>query len=325
MRVGSQNLGPLLRQLQSAGMTVIAADEVPPSLARLIPGHQVKAEVLSQLANGRTLVRVAGEALALNLPYPPGPGTLLDLTFLGAQPRLTFALADARQSEVKLDLSATGRWLTQPDTAKAAEGAPLPRIDRLLEGLAADPARLAQRLREVVGRSGLFYESHLLEWATGRRPLADLLAEPQGTLSPLLRETAEPETRPPAPPAPPPGDPRTLPLVKEQLALLADGQYLWRGEARQGEPLSWRIEQDGGGRGDEAERGWSTSLELELPAMGPVSAELRLRGQELTLALEAADEERAALLRAHAGSLREALAACGIQLTAVEVRHAAAR
>lgn len=42
-----------------------------------------------------------------------------------------------------------------------------------------DPARLQQGLQEALGKSGLFYESHVAEWAEGKRPLLELMREPQ--------------------------------------------------------------------------------------------------------------------------------------------------
>jgi hypothetical protein len=39
--------------------------------------------------------------------------------------------------------------------------------------------RPACALRDAVASSGLFYESHVAEWAEGKRPLASLLLEPQ--------------------------------------------------------------------------------------------------------------------------------------------------
>ena len=42
-----------------------------------------------------------------------------------------------------------------------------------------DPQKIASGLENAIGKSGLFYESHLAEWAGGARPLAELKSEPQ--------------------------------------------------------------------------------------------------------------------------------------------------
>lgn len=44
------------------------------------------------------------------------------------------------------------------------------------------PDQIAQTLARVVTESGLFYESHLLEWTQGKRDLDSLLREPQARL-----------------------------------------------------------------------------------------------------------------------------------------------
>jgi hypothetical protein len=44
-------------------------------------------------------------------------------------------------------------------------------------------AEILPQLAKAISQSGLFYEAHLVQWALGQRPLADLLAEPQGALS----------------------------------------------------------------------------------------------------------------------------------------------
>lgn len=45
-------------------------------------------------------------------------------------------------------------------------------------------ALLARALQQTLENSGLFYESHLVQWASGQRPIADLDREPQSHLTP---------------------------------------------------------------------------------------------------------------------------------------------
>ncbi|MCY0385972.1 flagellar hook-length control protein FliK [Robbsia sp. Bb-Pol-6] len=46
-------------------------------------------------------------------------------------------------------------------------------------------ALLARALQQTLENSGLFYESHLAQWAGGQRPITDLDREPQSHLAPL--------------------------------------------------------------------------------------------------------------------------------------------
>ncbi|MHB1706471.1 MAG: flagellar hook-length control protein FliK [Acidithiobacillus sp.] len=149
--------------------------------------------VLGQNQSGQTLVQIAGNQVAMDLPGNWAPGARISLLFLGTQSRPTFlylnpaplpsdhvALSPTAQSLV--EIRQTGKGPAGPDstaTAPVAARMPLP------------TAQLARALEGALRSSGLFYESHLAAWAEGRIPLATLLAEPQGALS-NPRATANP-------------------------------------------------------------------------------------------------------------------------------------
>lgn len=58
-------------------------------------------------------------------------------------------------------------------------------------GLPANPSAMAEGLRQTVGQSGIFYESHLSRWFKGDFPEQLLRQEPQGRLPMLLRAGGE--------------------------------------------------------------------------------------------------------------------------------------
>lgn len=69
-------------------------------------------------------------------------------------------------------------------------------------------ADLRQALATLLTNSGIFYESHLAEWAQGSRPLSALLAEPQAQLGRAAQQSQQaPQGQPQAaqPASPPPG------------------------------------------------------------------------------------------------------------------------
>src|SRR6202000_2386975 len=79
--------------------------------------------------------------------------------------------------------------------------------------------------------------------------------------------------------------PATIPLVRQQLDMLATGQFRWTGEAWPGAKLDWTIEQDGdewdrsgGGAASEDDQPWRTRVTLSLPTLGTVDAALTLTG-----------------------------------------------
>ncbi|MGH8777822.1 flagellar hook-length control protein FliK [Paraburkholderia sp.] len=119
----------------------------------------------------------------------------------------------------------------------------------------------------------------------------------------------------------------TIPLVRQQLDLLATGQFRWTGEAWPGARLDWTIEQDDDGRGREGSDSassddipWRTRLTLSLPTLGTVDAELTLTGTQLFARVQASPGG-ATRLAAHGESFRQRLAAVGIDLGALSIRE----
>ncbi|SEK00499.1 flagellar hook-length control protein FliK [Paraburkholderia diazotrophica] len=122
--------------------------------------------------------------------------------------------------------------------------------------------------------------------------------------------------------------PATIPLVRQQLDLLATGQFRWTGEAWPGARLDWTIEQEGdewrrGGSGASSaddEYPWRTRLTLSLPTLGTVDAELTLTGTRL-VARVLASPGGAARLSAQGDAFRQRLAQAGIELSGLSIRE----
>ncbi|NIG00326.1 flagellar hook-length control protein FliK, partial [Burkholderia sp. Ax-1720] len=115
-------------------------------------------------------------------------------------------------------------------------------------------------------------------------------------------------------------NPATLPLVRQQLDLLATQQFRWSGEAWPGARLDWSVEPDAGGtQPGEAPLAWRTRLMLSLPTLGAVDAELVLTGTQLVARLRANDAG-AARLSAHGEALRQRLQASGLELGGLTIR-----
>ena len=121
--------------------------------------------------------------------------------------------------------------------------------------------------------------------------------------------------------------PATVPLVRQQLDLLATGQFRWSGEAWPGARLDWTIEQDGdewdrsgGGMASEDDQPWRTRLTLSLPTLGTVDADLTLTGMRLVARVQASPGG-AARLALQGESFRQRLAAAGIELQGLTIRE----
>ncbi len=119
--------------------------------------------------------------------------------------------------------------------------------------------------------------------------------------------------------------PAALPIVRQQLDLLATDQFRWIGEVWPGARLDWLIEPDDtrGRDPGAADPGdgiaWHTRLTLALPSLGMVDADLTLNGEQITARLRA-NETGAARLSSHGEQLRQRLAAAGLQLSGLSIR-----
>jgi hypothetical protein len=124
--------------------------------------------------------------------------------------------------------------------------------------------------------------------------------------------------------------PATVTLVRQQLDLLATGQFRWSGEAWPGARLDWTVEEGvdrwsrGGSPGDDAAdtQPWRTRLTLSLPLLGTVDAELTLVGSQLAARVQAS-AAGAARLAAQGEFFKQRLAAVGIALNVLSIREIA--
>ena len=218
-------------------------------------------------------------------------------------------------------------------TGGPAGGQPLP------TGMAGP---LALALSQALQGSGLFYESHLRDFAFGQRTLGQMLAEPQALAG---RETANPggaqarggtetagqqatsqagqqqggQQAAQAGGAHLAGallglDPSTHALVRQQLETLANQGFAWQGEAWPGTDLEWEVQRRTP-RHDEPEATdqWATRLNLRLPGLGEVQARLSLSGTQLVMHL--ASPEGAGIMAEHTEMLRRRLEAQGLRLS----------
>jgi hypothetical protein len=176
----------------------------------------------------------------------------------------------------------------------------------------ADPAALAASLKQAFGKSGLFYESHVAEWAQGSRALAELANEPQ-------QQAAQNGARPN------PQDPATAQFISMQLAAQEQSQLAWKGQLWPGQPMEWDVKREAhGGGGDDDGAIWNSRLRLRFPELGELDVQLRMVGGALQIGLATGDDATAALLRQHAPNLAGALDSVGTPLAGFDARARAA-
>jgi hypothetical protein len=205
---------------------------------------------------------------------------------------------------------ALGDVIAAAQKAEAPATAALGRTP-LLDAPGLDAGKIAAALQQGMEKSGLFYESHVAEWARGARPQAELAAEPQA------RGMA------------PPSDPATAQLINLQLNAHEQARIAWQGQLWPGQELRWEIERDAperdahGRDGDRDGQGaWQSSLKLRFGNLGEVAAKLVLSGGQLHIRLDAPESARG-LLEAGSARLAEALDASGTPLTTLAIHGAA--
>jgi hypothetical protein len=166
--------------------------EIPSDLPDLQKGQVFRAHIQEALPENTFKALVAGRSLTLSLPEGAKAGDTLDLVVIDRTPRAIVAkmaergLAAGGEPYQHATLSRTGQLIA---SLLGREGEPalpaaLNRGRSLLPQAPANAAALVQglspKLALAVSTSGLFYEAHQVQWALGQRPLASLLAEPQG-------------------------------------------------------------------------------------------------------------------------------------------------
>lgn len=298
-------------------------------LEQMAVGKFLNAQVVDRLSSGSWLVRVTQPAttqslsaqaaetgLEVHMQLPTGIqlGDKLELTLLAREPHLTFGIGYPNPATTTT-LSPTARLidqlLHQAEQAQqphhvVGQAALLPDVQAATQDVLAP--QLANQLQQALERSGLFYESHLRQWANGERSLAQIRQEPQNqTDSPQasgLQASAQ------------------VPL---QLDTLEQRHFAWQGEFWPGQPLQWEVSKDGRGNGS-AEPGaaaaaWNTVLKLELPELGSVDVRIRLQGQRVQLQVRAERELAIARLHAERQRLDDALAAAGTALDGFMVQR----
>jgi hypothetical protein len=121
-----------------------------------------------------------------------------------------------------------------------------------------------------------------------------------------------------------PVNPASLPLVRQQIDVMDTRQIVWQGAVWPGQPLRWLVESppehEAGAGGQAHERDaavWHTRLDLALPRLGSIAADVWLTSHGMHLAFTADDAAHAAM-RAEAASLSDRMATAGLNLTGIQ-------
>jgi hypothetical protein len=206
-------------------------------------------------------------------------------------------------------------------TAMAGDSAPTAIIARtpLLASATVPAAQVAVVLKDAIGTSGLFYESHVAEWSQGKRALPELLREPQ-----MQKALASPENA--ARQAAPAADAATAQFINLQLSTQEQARVAWQGQVWPGQHMQWEIHKDAPERGPRDGHGeagspvWRSGVRFRFPLLGDIGATVVIAGEKLYIQVDAGSSATGALLRARSGELTTALAAAGTPLASLDIR-----
>ncbi|MFA7279764.1 MAG: flagellar hook-length control protein FliK [Sterolibacterium sp.] len=182
--------------------------QVSEVLSDLVPGQRVLAAIQSMLPNGAYRALINQHDVILALPFSAKAGDSLELEVVENGGKLALALvshnakgaegaAAGERPAVETTLSRTGNFiaglLAKSDDGQPAKPAQLNANQPISLAPPSKGADLVPLLKQAITQSGMFYESHQSQWVGSRLPTDALLSQPQGRLSPGLREamTAE--------------------------------------------------------------------------------------------------------------------------------------
>lgn len=166
------------------------------------------------------------------------------------------------------------------------------------------PAVMAQDLKNALGNSGLFYESHFTDYVEGHRTLADIKQEPQNQFNSVANS-----------------------LLPQQLAILETQRLAWHGEVWPGQKMDWDIylqyeqesAKDDNQQAMDDHKSIASDLTLHLPHLGKVTAKLSLVNGRMRISVLAEETETLSILKAHSKNLADAIEKNGQTLEGLAV------
>lgn len=278
---------------------------------QFVKGQEYSAQVLSKIDDKAYLVKVNNSVLKMELGSAAQAGQTLSLRFMQEAPVPTFLLSSTltKTSGSATELSSAanliGQYLKQAEHDGVSSRH---QATAIVTQTPKNPQMFAQDLRQSVGNSGLFYESHLSEMVQGQRTLAAIMQEPQNQ-----------------------GNTHVATLMAQQLAILENNRLSWHGEVWAGQNMDWDVYLQDRSNSEEAEqqdesvdenRPVLSEITLHLANLGKVTAKLSLTNGHIRLNIMAEQLLTLATLKSQSESLTHAFDNNGLQLDALTmVQH----
>ncbi|CAN5794655.1 hypothetical protein BH11PSE12_BH11PSE12_02390 [soil metagenome] len=232
-------------------------------------------------------------------------------------------LPDTQASSAPTNLSTTGKLIDSILKEAQQHGASNALVNKspLLQNMEElrQPEKLAAHLQQTMSSSGLFYESHVANWADGKLPLAELQREPQAQLGNVAANASLNST----------GQKDQLALTQMihlQLETLEQQKIVWQGKLLPDMPFDWDIKreprqaQDSSDQNDAAPS-WQSTVRFELPQLGTVAATINMHAGHLQLLIRTNSATTVQSLQEYAPVLADALQHIDMSLESFSVKQ----
>lgn len=284
-------------------------------LDSLVVGERYHAIIESKLNNGWTRVFVAGQLLQMALPdsITHQESTEIEIVLISKEPTLKFLLPNSLinldQKQNIASISQTGQLLSGLLKATNNLQATFPQqtaLTPIIQSPLSSVVELASKLQRALTESGLFYESHLAQWLTGKRSFDQLHREPQLKLSETDKNQGSTQ------------------FIQQQLMALETGTVAWKGEVWSGQLLEWVvIEQENEGRQETRKNSnssnWISHINVTLPCLGQIMITLHINKLDTSIHIKTAQDTTNNLLAKNQSKLIKAIEAEGIKVLSVIV------
>ena len=299
------------------------AQELSHSATQFVKGQVYAAQVLVKLGETSYQVKIdtAGHAATANdgkqlkeviIKMPLGTsamaGQKLLLRYIHDSPQLTFLLTSnpshtaGSATEISSAANLIAQYLQQAETEGASSRI---KATDVVTHHPQNPQLMAHQLKETIGKSGLFYESHLADWLQGNQTLEAIKQAPQNQ-----------------------NGSSSASLMAQQLAVLEHQRIAWQGEVWPGQPMDWDIYQtpkdQDSPKGEVSEiedKAIASELTLYLPHLGKVTAKISISDGRMRIHLAADQAHTLHTMSEQKQILLSAMTKYGQQLDAFTLSH----
>jgi|APCry1669193181_1035450.scaffolds.fasta_scaffold69901_2 hypothetical protein len=272
----------------------------------LLIGKQYIGSIIGFDSEGLASVQIGNQVFSMPLPSTYDAQEVVQLRYLGGDPRPSFLLLQATDSSYEaanVSLSESGKLITQFLEESAAftslNAVEIAEISPLMESV-NNPELTALELQNALTMSGLFYESHLANFLQGKRSMDVLKREPQNQSGYNRAQ-----------------------MVAKQLETLENQETEWAGMIWPGQYMRWIVHPDT--KDSETDSGddqaCSSVLELVLPKLGKLRCLISLQNGKSEIEIESELWKSKDQLEAAIPMLQKSFSALKMRLQSVSIKH----